>query len=98
MHTHPLVHTFIHTHVLTDTAEGVVPKGDDDQLEEEAWLNALESGQVDERGYLPAKRKSSALTARQVVLYKYHSPQHYNVMVIYTPLLQDDFDTYREQC
>ncbi|XP_064392894.1 INO80 complex subunit B-like [Halichondria panicea] len=41
---------------------GVV--GDDD---EEAWLEALESGGVDERGYLPAK-KASTLTARQRAL------------------------------
>ena len=39
--------------------------GEEDQ-EEEAWLDALEAGQVNERGYLPEKRDSSSLTARQV--------------------------------
>lgn len=41
-------------------------KSDEDHQEEEAWLDALESGQVDERGYLPSKGNSSTLTARQV--------------------------------
>ncbi len=39
--------------------------GDD---EEEAWLDALESGDVNERGYLPAK-KTATLTVRQVSVY-----------------------------
>ena len=34
--------------------------------EEEAWLDALEAGQVNERGYLPQKKDVSSLTARQV--------------------------------
>ena len=34
--------------------------------EEEAWLDALEAGQVNERGYLPQKKDISSLTARQV--------------------------------
>ena len=39
---------------------------DEDEQEEEAWLDALETGKVDERGYLPHKRELNALTARQV--------------------------------
>lgn len=38
---------------------------DDEIDEEEAWLNALEAGEVNERGYLP-QRESGTLTARQV--------------------------------
>ena len=38
----------------------------DDEGEEEAWLDALEAGQVNERGYLPQKKDVSSLTARQV--------------------------------
>ena len=37
-----------------------------DDPEEEAWLNALETGGVNERGYLPQKRDPTSLTARQV--------------------------------
>ncbi len=40
--------------------------GSDDDAEEEAWLDALEAGQVDDRGYLPQKRDPGNLTARQV--------------------------------
>ena len=40
----------------------------DDEGEEEAWLDALEAGQVNERGYLPQKKDVSTLTARQVRL------------------------------
>ena len=40
-------------------------EGEED-AEEEAWLHALEAGKVNERGYLPEKRDSSSLTARQV--------------------------------
>ena len=39
---------------------------DEEEQEEEAWLDALEAGEVDERGYLPQKRESSTLTVRQV--------------------------------
>ena len=35
--------------------------------EEDEWLNALESGAVNERGYLPPK-EAAVLTARQVRL------------------------------
>ena len=38
-----------------------------DDEEEEAWLDALEAGQVDERGYLPKKKEQGTLTARQVM-------------------------------
>lgn len=38
----------------------------DDEAEEEAWLDALEAGNVDDRGYLPQKRDPNNLTARQV--------------------------------
>ena len=34
--------------------------------EEEAWLVALETGQVNERGYLPQKKDFNSMTARQV--------------------------------
>lgn len=34
--------------------------------EEEAWLEALESGTVDERGYIPQYKDPSSMTARQV--------------------------------
>ena len=35
--------------------------------EEEAWLDALETGSVNKRGYLPSKVKDpAAMTARQV--------------------------------
>ena len=37
-----------------------------DDAEEEAWLNALETGGVNERGYLPQKKDPTSLTARQV--------------------------------
>lgn len=37
----------------------------DSEGEEEAWLDAMEMGQLDERGYLPRKN-ITALTARQV--------------------------------
>ena len=33
--------------------------------EEEAWLVAMEKGQLDDRGYIP-RRPGAALTARQV--------------------------------
>jgi hypothetical protein len=35
--------------------------------EEEVWLNALESGLVNERGYLPQVKDPIAMTARQVL-------------------------------
>lgn len=47
---------------MEDVREG---EGEEDQ-EEEAWLDALEAGQVNERGYLPEKRDIASLTARQV--------------------------------
>ena len=34
--------------------------------EEDAWLDALESGNVDDTGYLPQKRDPKLLTTRQV--------------------------------
>lgn len=37
----------------------------DSEGEEEAWLDAMEMGELDERGYLPRKN-ITALTARQV--------------------------------
>ena len=39
---------------------------DEEEEDEEAWLDALETGEVNERGYLPQKRDSGSLTARQV--------------------------------
>ncbi len=39
---------------------------DREENEEEAWLVALEAGEVDERGYLPQKVDVSSMTARQV--------------------------------
>lgn len=39
---------------------------DEEEEEEEAWLDALETGEVNERGYLPQKQESATLTARQV--------------------------------
>lgn len=36
--------------------------------EEEAWLVAMEKGQLDERGYIP-RRPGATLTARQVSLH-----------------------------
>ena len=36
--------------------------------EEEAWLVALETGMVNERGYLPQAKDPTAMTARQVEL------------------------------
>lgn len=54
---------------MEDVREG---EGEEDQ-EEEAWLDALEAGRVNERGYLPEKRDSASLTARQVnALLKIH--------------------------
>jgi hypothetical protein len=38
---------------------------EEEEEEEEAWLEALESGEVNERGYLPQKQEGT-LTARQV--------------------------------
>ena len=38
----------------------------DNNDDEEAWLDALEAGEVNERGYLPQKVDVSTLTARQV--------------------------------
>lgn len=40
---------------------------EDEDQEEVAWLDALEAGEVNERGYLPQKRDSGSLTARQVI-------------------------------
>ena len=45
---------------------GVPESNDHSDMEEEAWLDALEAGQVDERGYLPRKKDQGSLTARQV--------------------------------
>lgn len=42
---------------------------DEEEEEEEAWLDALETGEVNERGYLPQKQEST-LTARQVRQFK----------------------------
>ena len=44
----------------------------EDEGEEEAWLDALEAGQVNERGYLPQKKDVSTLTARQVCVWSGH--------------------------
>lgn len=49
---------------MEEEEEEEVEEGEDQ--EEEAWLDALEAGEVDERGYLPQTRDSSSLTARQV--------------------------------
>ena len=54
-----------HIHTSTHAVEIGSNEYGGDEKEEEAWLDALESGEVDERGYIPSK-KSSALTARQV--------------------------------
>lgn len=42
--------------------------------EEEAWLNALETGSVNERGYLPKSKDPNAMTARQVGCHGYLLP------------------------
>ena len=54
--------THIHSHTVDELVSNEDVGADED---EEAWLDALESGDVNERGYLPAK-KASTLTARQV--------------------------------
>ena len=36
------------------------------ESDEEAWLQALETGQVNSRGYLPERSDTTNLTARQV--------------------------------
>lgn len=41
--------------------------------DEEAWLVAMEKGQLDETGYLPRKL-GTGLTARQVSIHFVHSP------------------------
>lgn len=61
----PLTHV-AHTHTHTVEVGSNPCVGDED--EEEAWLDALESGEVDERGYIPNKKKTSTLTARQRAL------------------------------
>lgn len=45
--------------------EEEVAEEEGEDPEEEAWLDALEAGEVNERGYLPQK-ESGTLTARQV--------------------------------
>ena len=37
--------------------------------EEEAWLDALESGNVDNTGYLPQQKNIQQLTMRQVLMH-----------------------------
>ena len=52
----------------SDREEGVEEEEEEEELDEEdEWLNALESGAVNERGYLPQK-EAAVLTARQVRL------------------------------
>lgn len=50
---------------LTSILPATVGMERDSEGEEEAWLDAMEMGQLDERGYLPRKNVT-ALTARQV--------------------------------
>lgn len=45
--------------------EEVDEEEEEEEQEEEAWLDALEAGEVNERGYLPHKQDSASLTARQ---------------------------------
>ena len=55
--------------MICSTPPPGIPDSDghsDAEEEEEAWLDALEAGQVDERGYLPKKKEQGTLTARQV--------------------------------
>ena len=58
----------VHMIVMLSTHPPGIPdsNGHSDDEEEEAWLDALEAGQVDERGYLPKKKEQGTLTARQV--------------------------------
>ena len=46
--------------------EGTVVEEEEEEEEEEVWLEALETGNVDERGYIPQKKDLTAMTARQV--------------------------------
>ena len=39
----------------------------DGEEEEEAWLDALETGEVDNTGYLPQRKNPKLLTTRQVI-------------------------------
>ena len=38
---------------------------EEEEEDEEAWLDALETGNVDERGYIPQKKDPTSMTARQ---------------------------------
>ena len=51
---------------LEEEKEEEVEVQEEDDQEEEAWLEALEAGEVNERGYLPQMRNASSLTSRQV--------------------------------
>ncbi len=44
----------------------VIEGEEEEEEEEEVWLEALETGNVDERGYIPQKKDLAAMTARQV--------------------------------
>ena len=54
----------------------------EDEGEEEAWLDALEAGQVNERGYLPQKKDVSTLTARQVCVWSGHMTHRSSQLLI----------------
>ena len=62
-------HSTHDAHVICPPPHPGIPDSNDhsDEEEEEAWLDALEAGQVDERGYLPKKKEQGTLTARQVM-------------------------------
>ena len=42
---------------------------EEEEEDEEAWLDALETGNVDERGYIPQKKDPTSMTTRQVCVY-----------------------------
>ena len=63
---------------LDDEDEEVMEEED---IEEEAWLHALEAGEVNERGYLPQKKDYGTLTARQVKGYTFNGHTHTRTLV-----------------
>ena len=46
-------------------------ENEEEEEDEEAWLDALETGNVDERGYIPQKKDPTSMTARQVCVCVY---------------------------
>ena len=59
-----------HPDEVIDETEELEERGEeelDEEEDEEVWLVALETGNVDERGYVPQKKDPSVMTARQVI-------------------------------